>query len=259
MYQATRLRELAGRPEPGKGDAWWAWVGYIDSASRVPSDALHGGKCGRESDVAKEPTRRDDPDAIRAEMAKTRADLTEKLETLRERVLGPAVPAPNRGVQVMAVKKKAGGAAKKRGAAKKAPTKKAAAKGGAKAKRGAAKKTPASASRRSAGKKAAVTRAAGTRKAGRASAKKAPARKPARKPTTTRIVEKAKEVLGDVLVGAAGGAIQGAAQAVVPQVHQAATATEHVATAPPAETVGMGSTAAPGRPATFTTTERTTI
>jgi hypothetical protein len=213
--------------------------------------------------MAKEPTRRDDPDAIRAEMAKTRADLTEKLETLRERVLGPAVPAPNQGVQVMAVKKKAGKAAKKGGAAKKAPTKKAAAKGGAKtaakAKGGAAKRTAGSAARQSAGKKAAVTRAAGTRKAGRASAKKAPSRKPAKKTTTSRIVAKAKEVLGDVLVGAAGGAIQGAAQAVVPQVHQAATTTEHVATAPPGETVGMGATTAPGQSASYTTTERTTI
>jgi len=33
--------------------------------------------------MAKEPTRRDDPDAIRAEMAKTRAALTEKIDALR--------------------------------------------------------------------------------------------------------------------------------------------------------------------------------
>src|SRR5688500_3408767 len=83
----------------------------------------------------------DDPEAIRAAMAETRAALTEKLETLRERVVGPARPAPNQGVQVMAVKKKAaGGAAKK----KASPAKKAAAKGGkakAKAKGSAAKKT----------------------------------------------------------------------------------------------------------------------
>ena len=55
----------------------------------------------------------DDPDAIRAAMAETRAALTEKLDALRERVLGPGTPAPNQGEQVMAVKKKAGGAAKK--------------------------------------------------------------------------------------------------------------------------------------------------
>ena len=58
----------------------------------------------------------DDPDAIRAAMAETRASLTHKLDALRERVLGPGRLAPNQGEPVMAVKKK--GAAKKGGAKK---------------------------------------------------------------------------------------------------------------------------------------------
>ena len=202
--------------------------------------------------MAKVPTGRgggqpDDPDAIRTAMAETRAALTEKLETLRERVLGPADPAPNQGVQVMAVKKKA--AAKKGAAAKKSrPAKKAA----PKAKAGAAKKT---AGRKTAGKKAAVTKAAATRKTSRAAkpaAKKAAARKPAKKSTTNRIVAKAKEVLSDVLVGAAGGAIQGAAQAVTPQVQQAAQTTENVASGPNPALSG-------GRDGEPMVTDRTTV
>src|SRR5690349_11755477 len=73
----------------------------------------------------------DDPDAIRAAMADTRAALGRKLEALRERVLGPAPAAPNnQGEQAMPVKKKATRTAKKSGTAAKgkkaAPAKKAA-------------------------------------------------------------------------------------------------------------------------------------
>src|SRR4051812_27190075 len=135
----------------------------------------------------------DDPDAIRAAMAETRAALTQKLDALRERVLGPGTPAPNQGEQVMAVKKKARGAAKKgkggSAAKKSAPTKKAAAKGGGPGKRGGG------GGGRPAGKRAPGARAAGPGKAGGApkpapAATKAPARKPARKSTGARIAEK---------------------------------------------------------------------
>src|SRR5262245_61736281 len=73
----------------------------------------------------------DDPEAIRAAMADTRAALGRKIEALRERVLGPVSAAPNQGEQAMPVKKKATKTAKKSGTAAKgkkkaAPTKKAA-------------------------------------------------------------------------------------------------------------------------------------
>ena len=217
--------------------------------------------------MANEPTgggRPDDPDAIRAEMAETRAALTEKLEALRERVLGPADPAPKQGVRIMAVKKSAG-AAKKGSTAKKATTtKKATAKAGAAkatvkatVKVAAPKKT--AAAKKSGGKKTAVAKASATRKSSRAASKPAAAKKSttkksaSKKGTGSRIVEKAKEVLSDVLVGAAGGAIKGAAQAVVPQVEQAAMATERVAGAPDVLVVeAPGAECPPG-------TERTTI
>jgi hypothetical protein len=156
--------------------------------------------------------RTDDPDAIRAAMADTRAALTHKLETLRDRVLGPGEPAPNQGESVMA-KKKTAGAAKKGGKAK--------------AKRGTAKKTAVSAGRKTAGKKAAATRAAGTRKAGMAS-KGGTAKKTTRKKKSTaaKIMDKAKGVLGDVLVGAAAGAVKGAAGVVSGQTQEAAHAAD---------------------------------
>ena len=133
-------------------------------------------------------------------MAKTREALTEKLQTLKERVLGPGEAAPNQGVQAMAKKRTASRAAKKGGAAKKA-------RGGAKAKSGGARKMAASASRRSAGPKAATKAQACQERP----AKKA---KTAKKSTSSKVVSKLKETGTDMLAGALSGALKGAAGAV---------------------------------------------
>jgi hypothetical protein len=160
---------------------------------------------------------RDDPEAIRAAMAKTRAALTEKLQTLQQRVLGPAAATPNQGVQAMA--KKRTGTATKSKAAKKG------ARSGAKAKGGKARKTAASASRKSAGMKAA-SKSAGKRKAGK-SAKKSPAKKS----VGSKIVSKLKEAGGDMLAGALAGAVKGAATAAVPHAVDTAQKAEQAAPA----------------------------
>jgi hypothetical protein len=169
---------------------------------------------------------RDDPEAIRAAMAKTRAALTEKLQTLQQRVLGPAAATPNQGVQAMA--KKRTGAATKSKSAKKG------ARGGAKAKGGKAKKTAKSASRKSAGMKAA-SKSAGKRKAGKSAKKSQP-----KKSTGSKIVSKLKETGGDILAGALAGAMKGAATAAAPQVADTTQKSEHGAPSP-----GPSSTSSP--------------
>jgi hypothetical protein len=170
-----------------------------------------------------EPTNRggppaDDPDAIRAAMAETRAALTGKLDTLRERLLGPGQLAPNHGEQAMAKKKTATKKAAKKGAVKKKVAK-------AKPKAAAARKTAKSASRKSAAKKTAVSKVKA----------KAPAKKALAKKTTTtsKIVQKAKEAVGDILMGAAAGALHGAADVVAAKAEETATTAEHAAPAPP--------------------------
>lgn len=171
----------------------------------------------------------DTPEAIRAAMAKTRAALTEKLEALQERVLGMGKPAPNQGVQAMAKKRTATGAAKRGGA-----------KRGAKAKsRG--KKAAASASRRTAGRKAAAKRAAGTRKAGKAAkggAKKVVTRK--KKSTVSKVMDRVRDAAADVLAAAGAGAVHGAAAAVATQATQTSQKAEHAI--PPTPTTPMSPT-----------------
>ena len=176
-----------------------------------------------------EPTNRgdppaDDPDAIRAAMAETRAALTNKLETLRERLLGPGPQAPNQGEQAMAKKKTATKKAVKKGAAvAKSAVKKKAAKAKPKA---AAKKTAAPVSRKSAAKKTAVSKVKA-----KAPTKKAPAKK---KKATSKIVQKVKQTIGEILVGAATGAMHGAAEVVITHTEDTARPAEQAAPAPAA-------------------------
>jgi hypothetical protein len=119
-----------------------------------------------------------DPEALRAEMAKTRAALTSELGLLKSRVLGTPGPA-REGTETMATKTQKG---KSASAAKKKA-------GGTKSKQGAASKA--------AGK---VKKPAGKKKA---------------KKTASKAGTKAKKVLGEALAGAAVGAVKGAAEKVV--------------------------------------------
>ena len=172
-----------------------------------------------------EPTTRggppaDDPDAIRAAMAETRAALTDKLETLRERLLGPGPLAPNHGEQAMAKKKTATKKAAKKGTAKRKVAK-------AKPKASAARKTAKSASRKSAAKKTAVSKVKA-----KAPAKKAPAKK---KATTSKIVQKVKEAVGEILAGAATGAMHGAAEVVITHTEETPKPAENTPTPPASE------------------------
>ncbi len=141
----------------------------------------------------------DDPDAIRAAMAETRAALDRKLEALGERLLGSAPAALNQGERTMAVKKKATKPAKKSGAVAKSKK----AKKAAPAKKAASRKT------------AAKGKTAVAKMTSKVKPKKKLAAKPAAKKKTTvaKVVAKTKEVAGDILAGAAAGAMAGAAQA----------------------------------------------
>ena len=142
------------------------------------------------------------PEAIRAAMAVTRAALTDNLSTLAGRVFGPRRPTSSqtKGPTVAATKTASG-------------TKKAAATRSA----GAAKAT------KTGGTKGKATKTGGKAKAAPATVKKA-AKTVARKAkdTTGKLVEGAKEVLKDVLSGAAAGALQGAAAAAEDHLDEAA-------------------------------------
>lgn len=105
-----------------------------------------------------------DPDTIRADMARTRANLGRELDALKGQLLGTPQPAGKKGKKTVAAhKSKSAEAASKKPSAKK--------------------------STGSVGKK---------------------------------VVKKTKEVLGDLLAGAAVGAVKGAAEAAEPLVEKAA-------------------------------------
>jgi len=136
------------------------------------------------------------PEAVRAEMAETRAALAEKLHQLKESVLGHS-PTPNkRGTKTMAKKK---AAAARAGRSKSASEK-------TKPSKASNKKTPS--------KKATAARS--TKKAGSSPKKR----------RTPGMATQAKKVLGRVLAGAAAGAVEGAVggavEAVAPTANKAA-------------------------------------
>lgn len=153
--------------------------------------------------MAKQPVERgdkakeDEVDEIRAAMADTRASLTRKLEALQQRVLGSGTPTPNQGETSMAVKKKATKTAKKSGTAAKGKK----AKKAAPAKKAAARKTV-----------KAKAKTAVAKVTGKAKVKKSPAKATKKKTIVSKVMEKAKEILG----GAAVGAVQGAAATIAP-------------------------------------------
>ncbi len=165
------------------------------------------------------------PEAIRDEMAKTRAALSRKLGALQERLLGTPHPARTGEPNVMVKKAKSGGAAKKPTAAKR---------------KVAAKATPAkkSAARTTTKKKSAASRTLAKGAAAKTTARRKPAVKKAKSPAKKSIgskgVKTVKEVLGDLAAGAAAGAVTGAAAAAVPHVEQTAARIEHTAETPPA-------------------------
>ena len=166
------------------------------------------------------------PDAIRHEMARTRAALTAGLDALRRRLFGTN-PPPNPGARTIMVAKKKPATAKvtKSEAAsklasgpKKAPAKKSASAAGggtaSKAKAGTASKAKAgSTAKASAGAKSKGGSGAAAKNSRSTAARKKPAR-------TTGVTTKTMEVLGDVAAGAAVGALAGAAQAAVEALGQ---------------------------------------
>jgi hypothetical protein len=172
------------------------------------------------------------PEAIRAEMAETRAALSRKLGALKSLLFDNPSPAQTEGTRPMPQKKTKGRStksakpARSAAATKKAPAKKsAAARTLTKGKTGAKKSAAARTLAKGGAGKATAAKAA-PRKA--AAKKKAPA-----KSTTTVIARKAREVLADVAAGAAAGALHGAAAAAVPHIDQAASQVERTAEQPP--------------------------
>lgn len=125
-----------------------------------------------------------DPPAIRAEMAKTRVALEEKLGELKSRFTDPTPITKKRDSTV----------AKKKSAARSSTRKKASTKGG---KKGTRAKTASRAKTGSRKKK-------GSRAKTGASMKR----------TAGKVARQATDVLGDVLKGAASGAARGAAEVV---------------------------------------------
>ena len=144
--------------------------------------------------MAKRASARDDrlasPRAIRRRMARTRAALTEKFDSLKEQVFDQLGVSTRGGSQTMPAKttRKTASPSKSRGGS-----------------RGSARKTS---SARTGGKS--LTKRGGT-KTGAARSKGAKSRK------TSAVARKAKKVAGRVLAGAAQGAVAGAVEAVLPQ------------------------------------------
>jgi hypothetical protein len=166
-----------------------------------------------------------DAAALRAEMARTRADLAEKLALLKGRVLGTDSPTTHRGTTNMP-QKNAGQrstAARPGGKAKSAPAKEAksvhrggnsSAKKKAAGRKGGAATSAARAKKASAGKSAARTK--------RSAAGKSAARK-RRTPTLATTAKKAVETVltraaAGALAGAVEGAVEATAQAVQPML-----------------------------------------
>jgi hypothetical protein len=135
------------------------------------------------------------PEAIRAEMGRTRAGLTRKLNLLKTRLLQPHVAFPSEERTSMPVDKKTtkstSSSAKKSGVAKMAATAKPSAK--------SAKSKPA----------AKTSARAATAKSSSASKAKA-----SKKPLARKVATKTSKVLGEMLTGAAVGAVTGAAAKV---------------------------------------------
>jgi hypothetical protein len=140
-----------------------------------------------------------DPELIRAEMAKTRSALEQKLGELKNRLLHDS-PAPRR-IRTVAKKKKAAPkkSAPKKAAKKSAPKKSAKTKGAVAKGAAVKKKSSGGGKKKSSGAKKgmSVKRAAG------------------------KAARKTAEVLGDVLAGAARGALKGAAEVVEETAHSA--------------------------------------
>jgi len=139
--------------------------------------------------------------AIRAQLARTRAELGRKLDMLKTHVLGDVIPSTQGDNETMAAKKSAKSKTTGRGA------------------RTASKKSPASRGRakKSAGKKKSGVKPATARSATRSGKKQT-----ARRSRSAPFVKKAKQVMGEVLAGAAAGAVAGALEAAIPLEQQEA-------------------------------------
>ena len=134
------------------------------------------------------------PEELKGRMKETRRALTEKLDALKERVLGIPSSATGRGGKNVPAKKASGRS--------KASTAKAGKKGSA---------------RKAAAKKSAASGAKGKKGAGS---------KKTAKRTSLKVGKKVKKVVGDVLTAAAAGAVKGAVTAAIPPVKEAAGVTE---------------------------------
>jgi hypothetical protein len=170
------------------------------------------------------------PEAIRDEMAQTRAALSRKLGALQDLLLGTPHPARTGEPEAMAKKTKAGGAAKKPSKPSAAKTK---VKKSSAAKASAARTLPKAkaGTKKSAAGRTLAKKSAAKTTAKKVTAKKAPAKK---KSVRSKVVTKVKEVLGDLAAGAAAGAVSGAAAAAAPHIGQAASSVEQTAEQPPA-------------------------
>lgn len=157
---------------------------------------------------------------IRTEMSQTRAALSHKLGVLQSRLFGTPSPAPVQETEDRTMAK----SNTKSGTAKSSKAKTGTARAAkAKTKTAAKGKTPAKSAAKTMAKSAPKVAAGGAKSAARkvtksttprGGAKKTPRKSTSRGGTKKKGVNKAKEVLGEALAGAAVGALMGAAQAI---------------------------------------------